>query len=262
MFHILGFLFFIILVVLVIGLLILSKVVSLVFGFKRRMQGQNSGQRTTYSSQNYQSGNRQEETTDSYSAQGPGITFRIHEARIKKMEQLLLQKEITLAWVAYATGKQNPDLEYRDFGAEYLVLALPASHPLAHLAGEESWKTLPDLDLSLLSQDYFVLPTRDTLSRELADRTFLYNNIRPKILFETGNNRTMLNMTKNQQCPVFLPQSYAQPNPDIVFFSVSPHEIWHRGVAYLKGTYLSKPEKYFIELVTNYEAEYQGQTKY
>ena len=54
MFHILGFLFFIILVVLVIGLLILSKVVSLVFGFKRRMQGKNSGQRTTYSSQNYQ----------------------------------------------------------------------------------------------------------------------------------------------------------------------------------------------------------------
>ncbi|MBS1437212.1 MAG: DUF4834 family protein [Bacteroides sp.] len=70
MFHILGFLFFIILVVLVIGLLILSKVVSLVFGFKRRMQGKNSGQRTTYSSQNYQSGNRQEETFDSYSTQG------------------------------------------------------------------------------------------------------------------------------------------------------------------------------------------------
>lgn len=47
MFHILGFLFFIILVVLVIGLLILSKVIGMVFRFKRRMQGQNSGQRTT-----------------------------------------------------------------------------------------------------------------------------------------------------------------------------------------------------------------------
>ena len=33
MFHILGFLFFIILVVLVIGLLILSKVIGMVFGF-------------------------------------------------------------------------------------------------------------------------------------------------------------------------------------------------------------------------------------
>lgn len=62
MFHILGFLFFIILVVLVIGLLILSKVIGMVFGFKRRMQGQDSSQRTTYSSQNYQSNPRQEET--------------------------------------------------------------------------------------------------------------------------------------------------------------------------------------------------------
>ena len=42
MFHILGFLFFIILVVLVIGLLILSKVMGMVFGFKRRMQGKNT----------------------------------------------------------------------------------------------------------------------------------------------------------------------------------------------------------------------------
>ena len=54
MFHILGFLLFIILVVLVIGLFILSKIVSLVFGFKRRMQGKNSDQRTTYSSSNPQ----------------------------------------------------------------------------------------------------------------------------------------------------------------------------------------------------------------
>lgn len=70
MFHILGFLFFIILVVLVIGLLILSKVIGMVFGFKRHMQGKNSNQRTTYSSQSYQSNSRQDETSDSYSAQG------------------------------------------------------------------------------------------------------------------------------------------------------------------------------------------------
>lgn len=70
MFHILAFLFFIILVVLVIGLLILSKIIGMVFGFKRRMQGKNSNQRTTYSSQSYQSNSRQSETSDSYSTQG------------------------------------------------------------------------------------------------------------------------------------------------------------------------------------------------
>lgn len=69
MFHILGFLFFIILVVLVIGLLILSKIISMVFRFKRRMQGKNPNQRTAYSSQGPQSGNRQDETFDAYSSQ-------------------------------------------------------------------------------------------------------------------------------------------------------------------------------------------------
>ena len=192
----------------------------------------------------------------------PGITFQITEARIKKMEQLLLQREITLACVAYATGRKNPDLEYADFGTEYLVLALPVTHPLASLAGENSWNTLPEIDLTLLRNDAFVLPTRDTLSRELTDRTFLFNNIRPHILFETGNNGTMLNMVKKQQCPAFLPQSYAQPDPDIVFFSAAPHEMWHRSIAYLKGTYLSKPEKYFVELWTNYEHRIHSQQKY
>lgn len=127
--------------------------------------------------------------------------------------------------MAYATGKQNPDLEYRDFGAEYLVLAASCQSPAGPSGRGRKLENTAGSGLIPAASGLLCAPTRDTLSRELADRTFLYNNIRPKILFETGNNRTMLNMAKNQQCPVFLPQSYAQPNPDLVFFSVSPHEI-------------------------------------
>lgn len=85
MFHILGFLFFIILVVLVIGLLILSKIIGMVFGFKRRMQGKNSSQRTTYSSQSYQSDHNQDETFDSYSTQGD-VPVRQHKKIFDKDE--------------------------------------------------------------------------------------------------------------------------------------------------------------------------------
>lgn len=183
----------------------------------------------------------------------PGITFKIHEGHIKKMEQLLLQKEVTLACTAYATDHKHADLEYCVSKSEYQILAMPASHPLAKPAGTDSWKTLPEIDFSLLRQELFCLPGRDTLSRALADRTFLYHNIKPHILFETANNHTLLNMVKKQQCLTFLPQSYAQQDPDIVFFSVAPYEMWHRGIAYLKGTYLSRPEKYLVELVKNYE---------
>lgn len=192
----------------------------------------------------------------------PNITFRIHEARIKKMEQLLLQKEVTLAWIAHTTANKHPDLEYLGFATEYQVMAMPSDHPLAWHAGKDSWKTLPSLDLSLVSQESFVLPTKDTLSRELTDLTFSYNKVRPNVIFETGNNRTMMNMVRQRICLAFLPQSYAQPDPDLVFFSIPPHPVWHRGMAYLKGTYLSKPEKYLIELLQQYEDEHREQIKY
>lgn len=67
MFHILGILFLIILVILLIGLAILSKVVGMIFGFKRRMQRNGSAQRTTYSSGSSQP---QEDIFDSSSNEG------------------------------------------------------------------------------------------------------------------------------------------------------------------------------------------------
>lgn len=67
MFHILGILFLIILVILLIGLAILSKVVGMIFGFKRRMQRNGSAQRTTYSSGSSQP---QEDSFDAHSNEG------------------------------------------------------------------------------------------------------------------------------------------------------------------------------------------------
>lgn len=67
MFHILGILFLIVLVVLLIGLAILSQIIGMVFGFKRRMQRNGSAQRTTYSSGSSQP---QEDSFDAYSNEG------------------------------------------------------------------------------------------------------------------------------------------------------------------------------------------------
>ena len=66
MFHLLGFIFFIILVVLLVGLFILYRVIGMIFGFKRRMQRNGSAQRTTSSS----SSQPQEDSFDAYSNEG------------------------------------------------------------------------------------------------------------------------------------------------------------------------------------------------
>ena len=182
----------------------------------------------------------------------PHVTFRIHEAHVKKMEQLLLQKEVTLACLTYFGEGKNAALEYVETCQELMVLGLPASHPLAHLAGKESWKYFPEIDLTLLQNDSFALISKLTKMRDMIDDCFRQAGFIPNILFESASTSTVVNMVKNQVCAAFFPQSYVDPSLPIVYFTTRPRKSWMQCVAYLKGEYLTAPEKYFIELVGMY----------
>ncbi|PPK81508.1 DNA-binding transcriptional LysR family regulator [Lacrimispora xylanisolvens] len=182
----------------------------------------------------------------------PEITFRIAEARVKKMEQLLLQKEVTLACLAYFGNHKNPAIEYNEMEEEFIVLGLPISHPLASLAGERSYDTLPSIDLTLFKGDSFALIARDSRMRDLVDELFERAGFIPNILFESASTQTVFNMVKQQICPAFFPQSYVDPDAPIAYFTVPPRHTWMRTIAYLKGSYLTKPEKYFMSLAINY----------
>lgn len=168
------------------------------------------------------------------------------------MEQMILQKEVTMASLTYFGNQKNPFLEYVDMGEELMVLGLPVSHPLAHLAGDDSFRTFPEIDLKLLREDSFTLISRETRMRDMIDRAFEEAGFRPRILFESVSTRTVVNMVRQQICPAFFPQSYVEPEAPIAYFSVRPRQTWMRCMAYLKGCYLTKPEKYYIELATRY----------
>ncbi len=182
----------------------------------------------------------------------PNITFRIREERVKKMEQLLLQKEVTLAFVAYYENSRHADLEYIDMDDELMVLGVPESNPLAPLAGKESYRTLPVLDLKLLREEQFVLLGRETRMRDMIDLSFTDAGFHPKVLFESISTHTVVNMVREQIAPAFFPQSYVDPKAPITYFTVAPRLRWIRSVAFLKGCYLTRPEKYFIALAAEY----------
>lgn len=184
----------------------------------------------------------------------PNVTFSIHEAHVKKMETMLLQKEVTLACLTYSQGSKHAAIEYVDTKKELMVLGLPASHPLAHLAGERSWETFPSIDLALLRDEAFALVAKSTRLRTMIDDSFRAAGFLPKVLFESSSTATVVNMVKNQVCPAFFPQSYVDPSAPMVYFTTKPKQSWVQTVAYLKGEYLTKPEKYFIELVKQYSA--------
>lgn len=184
----------------------------------------------------------------------PNVTFSIHEAHVKKMETMLLQKEVTLACLTYSQGSKHAAIEYVDTKKELMVLGLPASHPLAHLAGERSWETFSSIDLALLRDEAFALVAKTTRLRTMIDESFRAAGFLPKVLFESSSTATVVNMVKNQVCPAFFPQSYVDPSAPMVYFTTKPKQSWVQTIAYLKGEYLTKPEKYFIELVKQYSA--------
>lgn len=187
-----------------------------------------------------------------FHARYPDVTFRIREARVKKMEQLLLQKEVTMASLTYYGNYKNAALEYLDMDEELMVLGLPMSHPLARLAGDRSFEPFPVIDLKLLKEESFTLISKETRMRDMVDLVFEKAGFRPNILFESASTQTVVNMVKQQICPAFFPQSYVDPSAPIAYFTVSPRQTWMRCMAFLKGCYLTKPEKYFIELATRY----------
>lgn len=182
----------------------------------------------------------------------PKITFKIHEGRVKDLIKLVLNKTVSLATISYCDFSKRNEIEYIDQDSEYLVLGIPSSHPLAHLAGERSYETLPTIDLTLLKDEVFVLQTAQTLIRDMIDRSFAYANITPKVLFESSSSYTVVSMVRSQVAPAFFPQSYVKPCKEIAYFTVEPHIKWTRSMAFLKGNYISVPEKEIIAMMGDY----------
>lgn len=178
----------------------------------------------------------------------PGVTFKIREARVKRGAELLRHGEVDLAMLAYSDGETDPDFTYYDMAPELAVLALPKTHDLAYLAGGESWRTFPDIDLKLLEHYPFVLISKETRLRGMVDEAFRLAGYQPHALFETANSFTVVNAVKNQIAAGFFPQSYVDKDAPMVYFSFNHRTAWMRAIVSRKGAYLSRSELAFIDL--------------
>lgn len=63
---------------------------------------------------------------------------------------------------------------------------------------------------------------------------------------------TIVTMVKRPIAPAFFPQSYVEADAPVVYFTVLSRQRWILSTAFLKGAYLTKPEKCFIALLMDY----------
>ncbi len=180
----------------------------------------------------------------------PEFRFKTYEARVLRATELLLHHDTTFAQVTYSSAHPLPEeFAKTNVHKEYMILAIPDTHPLAHLAGKDSARKLPTIDLRLFKEDDFVLCSSETSLRALIDELFRRNDIKPKIQFESVSSITIQQMILQGLGIGFLPAYYADPSKPLVYFRPKPCPYWTACIAYLKGTYITKPEKRFLELM-------------
>ena len=94
---------------------------------------------------------------------------------------------------------------------------------------------------------------KESTIRQLTDQLFAQAGFHPNVLFETASNLTILMMIQSRLCCGLIPAYYLkQPVPDITCFSLPEHPTWDIAASFRRGTYLSRPAKYFIELASAY----------
>lgn len=185
----------------------------------------------------------------------PNITFKIVEARVKKMEQLLLKKEVNIALTTYSEVLGlNKEFETVKLDSEQIILGIPSSNPnlATYISDNNDNSEYYTIDLTKVKYEKFVLMSKETLIRDIVDYCFEKAGFTPKVLFASSSSHTVVNMIRQQICLGFIPESYVHEAENICFFSLSPKQYWIRCIAYLKGTYLTKTEKYLIELFKLY----------
>lgn len=189
----------------------------------------------------------------------PEITVEPSELSVRRQQELIARGQLDLGFQTLCDVHRTDD-EYIPLATEEIYLAVPKGHPVCKSlpAAQPEGKgkkplDFPELDICKLRYEPFVLMYKESTIRQLTDRIFANANFSPNVLFETASNQTILMMIRSFLCCGLIPAYYLQePDEKIACFSLPEHPCWDIAASYRKGTYLSKPAKYFIQLASAY----------
>ena len=178
----------------------------------------------------------------------PNIIIEPKEGIVRDLQKLICQGDLDIGFLTL-TDKDRTDDIYETIYTEELFLAVPSGHPIvkSHPAKEGEYATL---DIRELQYEPFVLMDKRSTMRTLVDQIFSSAGFVPQILFETGNNHTIISMIHASLCCGILTYYYVKDlPPGITCFRLPSRPTWDFAASYKKGRYLSEAARCFIDLM-------------
>ncbi|MBS6644632.1 MAG: LysR family transcriptional regulator [Clostridiaceae bacterium] len=179
----------------------------------------------------------------------PYFTVNLVEGNVNKLEEYVAEGKIDFAVIGQCSIRSQ--LEHISFAPCEVVTALPLNHPLANLAAPPN-QPYASLDLKLLKNDAFILMSKDTKLRSIAESHFIKAGFLPKIMLETSLSSTAYEMVRQGVGPSILMETSIKDKQSAACFSLEPKEYWSQSIAFRKGMIFTKAESYFIELAKEY----------
>lgn len=187
----------------------------------------------------------------------PGMTLKPHEMYVSDQVHQVVKGYSDMGIITLNPKYRLPELEYFHIRNESMLLALPRENPLAANAAPPGTyiEDLPYMELQKCKDLPFVLVQEKSTMRKIIDESFKANKFSPSLLLESGSIRALLNMVKNNMVATVVASAYYKFQDKIAYYRIPGDPFWELCVVYKKGTYKSKPMKYYQELILQYFAE-------
>lgn len=177
----------------------------------------------------------------------PHVQIQLKEHYAAELRQSVIDHSIDLA-LGTCIDLEDPDVLHISANEEELVLFVPSFHPLAPLA-DSDLQNLTSIDIRKFQDTPFLLGGKGSTMRKLTEIIFHQNQMNPTIVFEANNNLILKNMVQNGAGVCLLPHSTAEPNSNVVYFSIRPRYFTHLSVMIARDHTLSVEERYLIALI-------------
>jgi DNA-binding transcriptional LysR family regulator len=170
----------------------------------------------------------------------PGIELISKRCNSIEAKEELIMGRLDLA-VLLTSSLHHSVLEYLPLSENQVLLAVPKSHPVLSQAfpfanGYECFK-----------DDYFIMSSRDSFSREAEEKALIQMGIEPHVLCEITNVETKRYMLNKGLGIAFLPGYTVRNDDSFVTFSLKPPISFYVVAAYPKNNLLTDPMKALLK---------------
>lgn len=172
----------------------------------------------------------------------PETDFRLYEFGSIKACELVLEEKLDIAIV----NAEQPAIDkcnFRIIDTEDLLFCVSHEHPLA---------AQQTVLLSMLSDEPLILFNTDSVQVMTLTRQFKAAGITPRVLLNTSQITTLLNMIKSDHTGSFLYRSIVEAHPEIVGIPVVPSIEQRIGIIWKKGKYQNMTVEKVIKYIENF----------